>query len=79
MGGHLRLNAAKKMLITGLMFGAAISAPFVGIGTAAATSPVSSYPADSTYPADPSWPSPASWGSYPAEPSYPAGSSYGGR
>lgn len=72
-------GATKKLLIAGPMFGATILIPFAGIGTATATSPVSSYPADSTYPADPSWPSPASWGSYPAEPSYPGGSSYGGR
>ncbi len=79
MGIQSTADIAKKLFIVGLMFGATILIPFAGIGTATATSPVSSYPADSSYPAgssypaDPSWPSPPSWGSYPAE------SSYGGR
>ncbi len=72
MGIRSASGATRKMFTAGLMFGAAISLPFVGIGTAAATSPVSSFPADSSYPADPTWPSPPSWGSYPAESSYGA-------
>lgn len=73
MGEHSRVKFAKKLFAVGFMFGVAIFIPFAGIGTATATSPVSSYPADSSYPAEPSWPSPPSWGTYPEE------SSYGGR
>jgi hypothetical protein len=89
LGGKQMANRAssttKKILAAaaaGLALGLGSLGVFASAGTAAATTPTSTYPADPTWPAppswgshpaDPTWPSPPSWGSWPAESTWGSG------